>query len=67
MDNLMAIVLATGKCLNKTNIKTTKLFAILARFKKEINKVFRDINKRRTVERSLQALRQTRSAASYTA
>ena len=43
------------------------MFASFNRFKSEIRMVFRDINRERRAERKLMQLRQTKSAADYTA
>jgi len=46
---------------------TRKIFKIFANFKKEIIKVFGDIDSGRTAERIIQNLKQTESAVAYTA
>jgi len=46
---------------------TRKIFKIFANFKKEITKVFRNIDPGRTAEWIIQNLKQTESAIAYTA
>ena len=53
--------------LSQAEESTRRMFASFTRFKSEIRMMFGDIDRERTAERDLLKLRQTKSAADYTA
>jgi hypothetical protein len=47
--------------------ETKEIFSTFTAFKKRITRIFRDIDAKRTAERILASLKQTKSAATYAA